>query len=72
MVLSIPENGYDAGLASTFLEKIGRESVRLATGNLMDRGVITEAIKSDRKTPGRNMRIAELLSSLFMKSVKCL
>ncbi|GJJ08438.1 hypothetical protein Clacol_002654 [Clathrus columnatus] len=54
------EDDYDPTLASLFLESVGERTIKLATENLMARGVIAETPKLNRKTPGRSMRITDL------------
>lgn len=60
MVLLTPDHRYDPNLASSFLESVDKRNVRLATENLLSRGIIIEATKSDRQTPGRKMRVTDL------------
>lgn len=66
MVLLTPEDSYDPNLASSFLESVDKRTVRLATENLLSRGIIVEASKSDRQTPGRNMRITDLYVPILL------
>jgi len=60
MVLGTRGEDYDADAASTLLENVGQEAVHRATQDLSARGVISDVGNSNRKKPGRHMKISEL------------
>ena len=61
MVFGTPNEDYDATVAATLLEQIGQELVSKAESNLLQRNVLSKAVRDPQKSrPGRTLKISEL------------
>ncbi|KAI8995421.1 hypothetical protein BD414DRAFT_410090 [Trametes punicea] len=64
MALGNPNESYDPDAASQLLKGVGEESVRIATTELLNRGVLAKIVRDPAKSkPGRTLKISDNNSS---------
>ena len=60
MTLGNPNETYHPDVASRLFKDVGEEPVRLATTELLNRGVLAKTIRDPTKTkPGRTLKISD-------------
>ncbi|EIW64510.1 uncharacterized protein TRAVEDRAFT_139409 [Trametes versicolor FP-101664 SS1] len=60
MTLGNPNETYDPDVASQLLKSVGQESVRVATTELLNRGVLAKTVRDPAKSkPGRTLKISD-------------
>lgn len=60
MTLGNPNETYDPDVASQLLKGVGQESVRVATTELLNRGVLAKTVRDPAKSkPGRTLKISD-------------
>lgn len=61
MVLGTPHDSYDFASGASLLQRLGEESVSVATVELINRGVLTKLVRDPQKAkPGRTLKISEM------------
>ena len=60
MALGNPNETYDPDVASQLLKGVGEEPVRIATTELLNRGVLAKTVRDPKKSkPGRTLKISD-------------
>ncbi len=60
MTLGTPNESYDPEAASFMLKGVGEQYVKIASTDLLDRGVLSKLVRDPSKPkPGRTLRISE-------------
>ncbi|KAI0662526.1 hypothetical protein C8Q70DRAFT_908850 [Cubamyces menziesii] len=60
MALGNPNETYDPDVASQLLKGVGEEPVRIATTDLLNRGVLAKTVRDPKKSkPGRTLKISD-------------
>lgn len=60
MALGTPNESYDSEAASLMLKSVGEQHVKIASTDLLDRGVLSKLVRDPSKPkPGRTLRISE-------------
>lgn len=60
MALGTPSDKYDSEAAALMLKGIGEQNVKMASTELLDRGVLTKLVRDPSKPkPGRTLRISD-------------
>lgn len=60
MTLGNPNETYDPDVASQLLKGVGQDSVRVATTELLNRGILAKTVRDPAKSkPGRTLKISD-------------
>lgn len=58
--MGAPPERYDSEIAASLLKSVGAEPIKIATKNLLSRGVLSKLQRDPKKVgPGRTLKISE-------------